>query len=197
MKIIGTAFKGKDIREIKVSEIRLWVASFSITPKTVSAYMTNFRGIFDIAIEEEVLNKNPFIHIRKPKSKELHYEIGPFGIEEVELILKHAPNPLKNYLAISFYTGMRSGEVVGLQIKDIRQEEIEVGKSISKGICKTPKTIKSISSVPLFDALKPYIQDQVAIAKKKKTIWLFSNGDEEHLYGADIIRGKKTLWSMA
>ena len=183
-------FKNRDIREIKASELRAWIYSFDLKPKTVSAYMTDFKGIFKMAIEEEVIDKNPFMHISKPKKKKEadEEEIYPFTPDEVAILLDNAPQPLRNFLAISFYTGMRSGEVLGLQLSDISDDTIEVKRSISKGIVSSTKTQK-VRTVPLFDVLKPYINDQISIARQHKSIWLFSKENGKHLYGVDNIRG--------
>jgi len=119
-------------------------------------------------------------------------DIQPFTAEEVERILKVAPIPLKNYLAIGFYTGMRSGEILGLQVSDIdfASNIISVRRSISKGIISTPKTKNSVRDVPLFNVLKPYIESQIHLARKDRSLFLFSKNGE-HLYSVDSIRGKK------
>lgn len=184
-------FKNRDIRQIKVSEIRAWIATLEVKPKTISSYMSNFRGIFDMAVQDEIIEKNPFIHIPKPRKKILdgeEEEIEPFTSWEVERILQTAPNPLRNFLAISFYTGMRSGEVIGLQVSDIKDDVIDLKRSISRGIVSTPKTAKSIRRIPIFDVLRPYLEDQIAQARLNRSLWLFSRGGK-HLYGIDNIRG--------
>jgi len=187
-------FKNRDIREIKPSEIRAWIASFQCKPKTVSMYMTDLRGIFAMAIQEEVMEKNPFVHIAKPRRKKTDEDEGPiepFSPEEVARLLDNAPDPLRNFLAISFYTGMRSGEVLGLQLADIKQDYIDLKRSISKGVVSTPKTVGSIRTVPIFEVLRPYLEDQIAKARRCRSIWLFCYEDGRHYYGVDNIRGSK------
>jgi len=45
--------------------------------------------------------------------------------------------------------------------------------------------------VPIFKTLRPYIDDQIADARRKKSIWLFSREDGRHYYGVDNLRGGK------
>lgn len=189
-------FKKRDIREIKVSELRAWLNMFDVATKTIKSYVVDCKGIFDIALEEEILSKNPFVHIKVAKSNKESEEIVPFTSLEVERILTHAPKPLKNFLAIGFYTGMRSGEILGLQLSDIETHSILVKRSISRGIVSTPKTAKSIREVPLFDVLRPYLKDQIQTAREQKSIYLFSN-EGKHLYSVDSIRGKKPYGAWA
>lgn len=189
-------FKTRDIREIKVSELRAWLSTFHVATKTVKSYVVDCKGIFQVALEEEVIDKNPFVHIKVTKKENEHDEVVPFTSEEVEALLKHAPQPLKNFLAIGFYTGMRSGEIVGLQLSDIYPDRITIWRSISRGIVSTPKTARSIREVPLFDVLKPYLNNQVKTAREQKSLFLFSSKGK-HLYGVDIIRGTKAhgVWA--
>jgi len=189
-------FKNRDIREIKVSELRAWISTFDVATKTIKSYVVDCKGIFQTALEEEVLSKNPFVHIKIQKIDKGSKEVIPFTPHEVQCILEHAPTPLKNFLAIGFYTGMRSGEILGLQLSDIFKDKLSIKRSISKGIVSTPKTAKSIRDVPLFDVLRPYLKDQIKRARKDKSIYLFSNNGQ-HLYGVDNIRGTKSygVWS--
>lgn len=189
-------FKNRDIREIRVSELRAWVSTFNVATKTIKGYVTDAKGIFDVALEEEIISKNPFVHIKVIK-QELEVEvIVPFSSDEIEMILARAPVPLRNFLAIGFYTGMRSGEILGLQLSDIHENKISIRRSISKGVVSTPKTAKSVREVPLFDVLKPYVYEQIQIARKQKSFYLFSNKGK-HLYGVDTIRGKKPYGAWA
>lgn len=183
-------FNKRDIREIKVSELRAWLSSFDVATKTLKSYVVDCKGIFQVALEEEILSKNPFVHIKVVKNGKESEEVIPFSSQEVQTILEHAPRPLKNFLAIGFYTGMRSGEILGLQLSDIYDKRITVKRSISRGVVSTPKTAKSIREVPLFDVLRPYLNEQVQTARKLKSIYLFSN-EGKHLYSVDTIRGKK------
>lgn len=183
-------FKNRDIREIKVSELRVWLRTFTVATKTIKSYVVDCKGIFQVALEEEILSKNPFVHIRVQSQDKESEDIEPFTPLEVEAILASAPLPLKNFLAIGFYTGMRSGEILGLQLSDIHKSKITIKRSVSKGKVSTPKTAKSIREVPLFDVLKPYLNSQIQTAREKKSFFLFLNGNKP-LYGVDVIRGKK------
>lgn len=73
---------------------------------------------------------------------------------------------MRLYLAIGFYTGLRTGEILGLMLDDV--DLTKKIRSISKGRITTPKTKKSIRSVPILDDLIPYLK----LPENKK--WLFS-----------------------
>lgn len=196
VKTIVTYFEGRDIREIQVSELRTWVHSLHKSHKTVRGYMSNCRGIFDIAMQEELIEKNPFVHISNPKNNDEVDEIEPFTSEEVMTLLSHAEDDIKAFLAIGFFSGLRAGEILGLQVSDIEDGFISVRRSISKGAVTTPKTRKSVRRVPLFDVLKPYLKEQIEKSRTQKSLWLFSR-EGKHVYGVETIRGKKPYGAWA
>jgi integrase len=117
-------------------------------------------GIFQEAMYDEVIVRNPVKLVKLPKLSKTF--INPFNADEVKNIMKLAVNEnYKNYLAIAFYTGMRSGEILGLKKIDIDLENqtIKVHRSRSRFGESTPKTKYSIREIPIIELLKPFIYD--------------------------------------
>lgn len=170
IKKINETFGSRIITNIKKGDVKDWVSDrLKInTPKTVKDYLTDIRGVFDVAIDYEHTKENVAKNIKLPTHTKK--EIEPFTPKEVELLLSKASNWMKLYLAIGFYTGLRTGEILGLMVDDVdlSKKIIVVKRSISKGKITTPKTKKSIRSVPILDDLIPYLK----LPKNKK--WLFS-----------------------
>jgi len=144
------------------------------TPKTVTNYLTPLRGIFHIAIDDEVIKDNPCANITLPKHQK--QSIEPFTSEEVALILDNASDWMRRFLAISFYTGMRTGEVLGLMHSDIDRSNmvINIRRSINRGRVTTPKTKGSIREVPIFEELTQYLQSHGT------SLWVFLKDDGSH-----------------
>jgi len=84
---------------------------------------------------------------------------APFTLEEMRRILENAPDNLRAFFAIGFFTGMRTGEIVALKWEDIDLKErlIHVSKSRRQGQETDPKTESSIREVDIVDALLPYL----------------------------------------
>ena len=186
VELIMRYFNGRDITTIKRGEIREFATHLleTRTPKTVRNYIGVLKGIFDMAIDYEAISVNPAKDIKLPQHKKA--EIEPFTPAEVERLILNADGWFKNFLAISFYTGMRTGEVLGLMQGDIdfAAQTIRVSRSVSRGQVTTPKTSSGIRTIPMFDIVKPYIKDQMS----QRTMFLFTGQDGEHLYGADSLR---------
>jgi integrase len=157
---IAPYFNDKKISDIKPSDIKLWLYNIDdVGAKSKKHYIGVLSGIFQEALFDDVISKNPVRQIRMPK-----YErptISPFTADEVYMILNHAQNfNYKHYLAIAFYTGMRSGEIIALKKSDIDFKNRLISVSRSRGIFgeSTPKTKFSVRQIPIIDSLLPYLQ---------------------------------------
>ncbi len=184
-----SVFNDFDIKTINAGVIRRWLQGQDCSPKTLRNKMSVFRGILDLALFDEVISKNPFIHIPTPKG--VKPEIFPFSRDEVSLILNACDDlDHKNFLAISFYTGMRSGEVLALSRDDIDLEHriIHVRSNLTRGKLTTPKTRYSVRDIPIFQNLLSFLQSQLARTKK----YLFVNSKGALYY--DISSFKNEEW---
>ncbi|NOQ32458.1 MAG: tyrosine-type recombinase/integrase [Helicobacteraceae bacterium] len=154
-------FGDSDIQDIKVSDIKRWLYDIDdVGAKSKRGYLGVLSGIFQEALYDDVISKNPVKSVRLPKvSTE---PIKPFNADEVQRIMNNADNlKYRCYLAIAFYTGMRSGEIIGLKKSDINFETmlITVQRSRSRFGESTPKTKYSIRDIPIIKLLEPYIQE--------------------------------------
>ncbi len=173
------------ITQLKKYHIKEWVQDrLQInTPKTLRDYLTDIRGIINVAIDLEHIKDNVADRIKLPSHEKK--DIEPFSQEEVIKLLNNSNEWFRLYLAISFYTGMRTGEVMALTRSDIDFEErvIHIRRSVSKNKVTTPKTQKSIRSVPILDDLVPYLKR----LPKNRSIFLFSKQDGTITSGSESI----------
>lgn len=173
------------ISDLKKYHIKEWVHKrLQInTPKTVRDYLTDIKGVINIAIDLEHIKDNVASKIKLPTHHK--EEIEPFTAKEVIKLLNNSNEWFRLYLAISFYTGMRTGEVMALKHSDIDLDErvIHIKRSVSKNKVTTPKTQKSIRSVPILDDLVPYLKH----LPKHKSIFLFSKQDGTITSGSESI----------
>ncbi len=158
-KHIIPIFGKRKIDSIKPSELTLWQNSLleTLSNKTVINCRIIFYGIFEDALRDELIQKNPFSIIKAPKNIAQSENI-PFSKDEIFQILKASPLKIRAFFAIGFFTGMRTGEITGLKWSDIdfTNRIIQVRRTRNKGIETTPKTKSSIRDVEILDILLPY-----------------------------------------
>jgi len=154
-------FSNMQIEDIKPSDIKKWLYNIDdVGVKSKRHYLSVLSGIFQEAFYDEVIQRNPVKFIKLPKL--IKKSIKPFTADEVKAIMKEAKNDnYRYYLAIAFYTGMRSGEIIALKKCDIdlKNQTITVQRSRSRFGEDTPKTKYSIRIIPIIELLKPYIEE--------------------------------------
>ncbi|MDD3506261.1 MAG: site-specific integrase [Sulfurimonas sp.] len=169
---IDPFFGEMDVTEIRPSDVKKWLYSLDdIGSKSQRIYLSVLRGILQEVVYDELIHRNPVAVVKLPKYKAP--KIKPFTADEVNMIMDLAKNfNYKHYLAIAFYTGMRSGEIIALKKTDIDFEKniIKVQRTRSRFGESTPKTTYSIREVPIIELLKPYIVD------------LYNSHDNEYLF---------------
>ena len=149
---------------------------------------------FRSAFERDYIMLNPMKNVIRPKSNKRDKKVRALTIEEQEiftdfLIKQDIKNtPYKNVFLIQMFTGMRIGEVLALKVTDIdlAHNIINVEHTISvdaeeKTIMKDiPKSFNGMREIPLTIYLKPYIIEQMNIAKinnhKENLLFVNRNG---------------------
>lgn len=166
------------IKDLKVSHMDKWrnVLLQRFSAKTVKEYQIVFRGVFQKALHDEEIGRNPFdaldsLKVTKPN-------VVPFMPHEVKLILDTAQGWFKNYLALGFMTGMRVGEIVALKWQNInlQKREIYICASRSMGVEGSTKTQSSIRYIPIMDTLIPYLESQREISGHQEYVFVNQYG---------------------
>ena len=174
-------FKDMDISSIKRVDIKEFadIKLKSASPKRVRMILNVLSSIIDIAIDYEIINDNVSKNITLPKH--IKKELEPFSQDEVNLILSKSHGWFKVFLAISFYTGARTGEVLALTWNDINFDSgyISITKSLRNGKIDIPKTKSSVRDVPIFDVLMPYLKEHM---QNSKSIALFVNPRTDKMF---------------
>ncbi|WP_415408231.1 tyrosine-type recombinase/integrase [Sulfurovum sp. CS9] len=163
---IKPQFAKRRLDTIKASDLARWQNNLLKTRsgKTVRTLRTVFQTILEDAMMDEIIKFNPFSRVKAPRLTESR-EKKPFLMEDMFLIIDAMPKLMQCYFAIGFFTGMRTGEIIGLKWKDVNFEEltIQVKRSRHQGMETKPKTKSSIREVDIRDALFPYLEQHRAI----------------------------------
>ena len=150
---IYPAMGDMDIREITVDAVQEYINGKAerLSGKTIKEHIRLMSAIFDGAVEDELLSKNPFkskrLKIISKESKPVEaYTEDEYRDFERE-VLPRLEGSTQLFAAITIYTGMRRGEICALRWEDIDLDgkRIHVSKSVAwpcqnEGIIKEPKT---------------------------------------------------------
>lgn len=100
---------------------------------------------------------NPVEKVKPLKSR--RPDIHPFSMEEVQRLLAAVREDYRDYLLVRFMSGMRTGEINGLQWRyvDFERRQIRVRETIVRGKVDETKTEGSLREIemtqPVFEAL--------------------------------------------
>jgi integrase len=114
-------FGHRQLNTIKPSEFKQYLAETGLARKTRRHVVSVLRLIYDEALADGVIETNPIARwrIRKDKQAE-HYEADPYSAMERDKLLNWLAcnNEIAwRYFLHGFYTGMRTGELLGFPWK--------------------------------------------------------------------------------
>ncbi|PNU18834.1 hypothetical protein C2E25_15455 [Geothermobacter hydrogeniphilus] len=160
-----------------------------LSPVRINHIMTPLKMILSEASERFGF-PNPAVNIKALKVP--RSDVHPFSLDEVKLFLANVRADFRDYYTVRFFTGLRTGEIDGLQWKyvDFDNRLILVRETIVDGvldITKTPGSVREVwMSTPVFEALKNQFQ-----ATGKANRFVFCNRKGNPLRHRDIT---KRVW---
>ena len=118
-----------------------------LSPKTVVNLLRIVQGIFSVAVDNDLIVRSPVRRKRKPHVP--RSEKMAWTPEQVRAILDEVPPNHRPLFVCLALTGLRAGELLGLQWKNVDLEtgELRVVQSLWNNRVVTPKTKSSKASV--------------------------------------------------
>ncbi len=127
------AFGEKDLADIRPKPVEDWLLSlpgkYGITNKTANNVLCALRQVFEVAVFQELIERNPAEHV-KPLAKDGKRR-GCYTVEQVRQIFSKVWEHRQAYVAclLSASTGMRLGEIRALTVEQVHNGYIEVNAS--------------------------------------------------------------------
>ena len=161
-----------DISRISVRNVQEYINSKSQTlaAKTIREHVDLLSQIFDSAIEDDLMTKNPCMSKRLKivgKRSVLVEAYTDNEYKDLESLLDYLNGTERLCLALSLYTGMRQGELFALDWQDIDLENdmIYITASVewpsaNRGVLKEPKTENGIREIPIIPQLHEILDEQ-------------------------------------
>jgi integrase len=183
--------------KIKVSHIKQWQSDLSkkVSSNRVRNVRATLSTILKDAMADELIEKNPLSLVKTVKISKT--EITPFNMDEIKLILENSTGQDRNFFALALFSGMRSGEMIGLKWSDIdfSKPEIKISRSRKMGVDGKTKTESSNRTIEILDPLIPYLKSQYQLTGELNS-YVFLNKFNNPIYDIKRIREngwKKTL----
>lgn len=191
-------FGEKPISEIGRADILGFRAEFArrkgrrgalVSAKRINKVISIFSSILNEGCDRQGV-PSPARGVKPLKQK--RSEILPFSLAEVDLMVATVRQDYRAYLIVRFFTGLRTGEVNGLQWQDVDFAEnlLKVERSVSRdgdGELKTDGSHRVIQMVPqVRSALEAHL-----VTKAEGCPWVFST---RHGNPIDAVNFTNRVW---
>ncbi|WP_052247459.1 tyrosine recombinase XerC [Alteromonas macleodii] len=133
----------------KASMFDEWASQIKLSAKSINETRNVLKQIYVRAYNDEVIDRNPTLLIER--YKQTHYEPTPFTNDEIDRIITELQQPYREFFQFAFFTGLRTGELLGLRWEDVdlRRKVAHIRVNLINGIEKSPKTTGSIRTIQL------------------------------------------------
>jgi integrase len=184
----------KRLNEIKRRDVKDFIGKLDgLSPARKSSIVAVLSGIFENAVDDEILQNNPCQNTGKHCGSGALKEIVPLSAEEVQVMLENAASyPIEVYTAflLAVRTGLRAGELVALRWSDVDFENrfIEVTRTYNHrwhkfGLPKNKKSRKVDLSPACVEALRILQRNRkVASIDRDDLIFVGNNGRPMNYY---------------
>ena len=159
---------GCRLRDINPMQIQAIMAGLSGKSNSLqSKVLMNLRSIFNVAVENGLIAKSPVSVTLKPASKATE-EKETLTADECRTLLDRVTNTrARTFLLIGLHTGMRRGEILGLQWKDVdfKKKAIHVRHNavVKEGettVSENMKTDAAKRNLPLSEELEAWLSER-------------------------------------
>ena len=133
-------FDAFNLKDIQPQTVQTFVTACTSAPKTIRNAVMTLRSLWNTATAWEYVTHDPFKGIRLPllEKQEQPY----FTAKAMRRIIRRAEEPYQTLYWLAAETGMRSGELCGLQWNDVGEGYVEVRRGIWHGKQQTTKSTK-------------------------------------------------------
>jgi integrase len=148
------------IKDIGYLEIKRLIATLTCSGKRLQNVMVPMREVFKFAQLAGFIDKNPMSLVKNPKVEKP--DIHPLSMEEIRLFMKKVSPRHRNFFTVSFFTGMRFGEMAALKWKnvDFKLSVIKVRETRVRGEEGRPKTKRSVRDITMLPPVIEAMRDQ-------------------------------------
>lgn len=167
-------YKNKNITKLDKKDILKFIDNNKDkSDKTLSHFITTFRGFYKYLEIENIIKENPISSISQPKTKKTLPKV--LSISDVDNILNIDLNDKYDYrnkamLELMYSTGIRISELISIKIHDLNRNNCTL-KVMGKG---SKERIIPIGDIAL-KYIKKYIENYRSEFIKQNTDYLFLN----------------------
>ena len=167
---IAETFNSRPVNEITREQIADWVGKLSAAGKSASTVRHHYfvlRAVLAQAVADNRITVNPADHVKLPTERSTNG--GSPGVvddpsqfltaQQVSALTDSTPWPFNVYIHLAAWSGLRAGELAGLQVGDVELPDIGHPTSYpvshaKPGLIRVERTVISLNGELVYDSPK-------------------------------------------
>lgn len=114
----------KQLRDVTPASFQAWRARQAKSAKTLNHYLATMRSFFTWLIRQSMATFDPLRNVERIDERgRLVRQRRALTVDELERLLKAAPEDRRRYYLCAYYTGLRRSELDALQWGDVRMDD--------------------------------------------------------------------------
>ena len=171
-------FGARQLAEVTLASVQEFIKALlgkGLSAKTIGNVIVILKEMFKHAVQWGHLDANPVQYVERPRGEDKEMDV--FTPEEVRRLLDAQEEPLRTLLLTAVLTGMRQGELFGLQWEDIdfARHQVHVRRSLWHGTLGTPKSRRSRRAIDMPPTLEQALQ-QLSTTRRSEFVFCSERG---------------------
>lgn len=151
-------FDAFNLRDIQPAVVQTLVTACTASPKTIRNAVMTLRSMWSTARAWGYVTHDPFDGLRLPAL--VKQEQPYFTARAMRRIIRRAEEPYQTLYWLAAETGLRAGELAGLQWGDVKDGRIEVRRSVWGSKAQSPKTANGIRTFAISGELRERLESK-------------------------------------
>jgi len=171
-------FGARQLAEVTLASVQEFIKALlgkGLSAKTIGNVIVILKEMFKHAVQWDYLDANPAQYVERPRGEDKEMDV--LTPEEVRRLLDAQEEPLRTLLLTAVLTGMRQGELFGLQRDDIEfsRHQIHIRRSLWHGTLGTPKSRRSRRAIDMPPTLEQALQ-QLLTTRRSEFVFCSERG---------------------
>ena len=183
-------FGARQLAEVTLASVQEFIKALlgkGLSAKTIGNVIVILKEMFKHAVQWRYLDANPVQYVERPRGEDKEMDV--LTPEEIRRLLDAQEEPLRTLLMTAVLTGMRQGELFGLQWEDVdfARHQVHVRRSLWHGMLGTPKSRRSRRAIDMPPTLERALQQ---LSTRRRSEFVFCSERGTHL-DADNFRHRE------
>jgi len=141
--------------------------------KTLQRIKTAVSAVFTYAMQQNLVQRNP-VQGTQVEGNRREPDRYAYSLKEVLAMIPALPRRSATVVVLAGLTGLREGEIRGLQWQDYDGDHLNVVRSVWRTHVAQPKTDASTDRVPVLSSLRKILDEYRKTVPNTPTDWIFA-----------------------